>query len=253
MTLLGGSTPRIFDHAEPGPVALLFIPGFAGHAGEFAAQVAHFGGLRPTLAIDLPTTGDLSITGLADQVAAMATELGTQHFVAVGHSQGGLVALELANRYPERVAGTVILDAPVLLPAGVRVILRALLLVLRTPLWRPALRSFFAGTFTQRDSPAWRAEVLQRLDHIPQRAASAMVPATFAYNADGALRLLSVPTLYVKANVPTNLSRLPATVRAEEILGSGHWVHVHAPNLVNAHVDQLLAAVAHRNRVAEQN
>ncbi len=46
----------------------------------------------------------------ADDVAALLDELGVDRCVVVGHSMGGYVAVTLAARHPERVAGLVLVD-----------------------------------------------------------------------------------------------------------------------------------------------
>lgn len=46
----------------------------------------------------------------ADDVAGLLDELGVERCVVVGHSMGGFVAVTLAHRHPERVAGLVLVD-----------------------------------------------------------------------------------------------------------------------------------------------
>ena len=143
---------------------------------------------------------------------------------------------------PELVAGLVLLDVPLLLPPAVRLLARLPLALLRTPLGRPAVRRFFAGTFRAADGPAWRAEVLARLDRVPAHVVRAVVAGTFTYDSAARLRALTVPAVCVRANIPVRLDRLPATVRAVEIPGVGHWPHVHAPEATNRAIETLLQA-----------
>ena len=104
---------------------------------------------------------------LLAQFPAIASRPVQAPVVVVGHSHGGVVALALAARHPDLVAGLVVLDAPVMLPAAARVALRVPLTALRTPLAMPLLRKFFAATFSDQDPLPFRAEVLRRLAAVP--------------------------------------------------------------------------------------
>jgi len=57
---------------------------------------------------ELPTEPNLD--ALADDVAALIEGTGAQSAVVAGVSMGGYVAMNLARRYPERVAGLVLVD-----------------------------------------------------------------------------------------------------------------------------------------------
>jgi pimeloyl-ACP methyl ester carboxylesterase len=230
---------------------LVLLPGLAGHAAEFAA-VARSWERGPTLSLDPRVTGDLSIGGQADQLAAAARSAGFDRYVVCGHSQGGLVALELAARQPDVVAALAVLDSPVLLPRPLRATLRAFASALGTWAGPALLRTFFRATFHEADSPRLRAEVMTRLAAVPQEAAARVVRATFAYDAGPALGSATVPVTYVRANIPTRLERLPAHVNGVTIDGVGHWVHVHRPHDVAALLDELGARCSppldHRGR-----
>jgi pimeloyl-ACP methyl ester carboxylesterase len=93
-----GSTPLVFVHGAGGshqhwlyvlralPQAACFVPDLPGH-GRSAG------------------TGRKSVGAYADWLVAFLNALGLEQAVLVGHSLGGAVALDLALRYPERVAG----------------------------------------------------------------------------------------------------------------------------------------------------
>ncbi|MET7550922.1 alpha/beta hydrolase [Streptomyces sp. NPDC005500] len=221
----------------------MLLPGLAGAPTEFGAQAEHFGADRPVYALAPLTDGDLSIDGQADQFADLAAQQGIERCVVLGHSHGGLVALSLAVRRPDLVAGVILLDTPVMLPPPIRLLVRLPLAVLRTPLWTRALRAFFTATFTDKDTPGWRAEVMARLARVPRPVARAVVTGTFTYDSSAALRVLTVPVMCVRANIPVRLERLPAAVERGEILGVGHWPHVHAQDDTNALIDKFLVGL----------
>jgi proline iminopeptidase len=55
----------------------------------------------------------------AEDLSSTSTQLGIESPVVIGHSLGGLVALDFASAYPEHVAAAVVIDSP-LLPRGDR-------------------------------------------------------------------------------------------------------------------------------------
>ncbi len=108
----------IEEHGQ-GPLPILLIHGMAGDASFWASTVRALGSgyrlivpeLRGHGRSALSGEGDYSIEGCADDLAAVVGELALERFVLVGHSFGASVAMELAARMPDRVAGMVLLDA----------------------------------------------------------------------------------------------------------------------------------------------
>lgn len=85
---------------------LVFLPGLHGDAQTWDAVRR---GLPPEVAcraVDLPAVSDLD--RLTDDVAAEVPP----GSVVVGHSLGGVVAMNLADRHPELLAGLVLVTAP---------------------------------------------------------------------------------------------------------------------------------------------
>lgn len=223
-------------------IPAVFLPGLAGHAAEFDA-LAEAWVHGPTLYLDSTDRDDLSIPGQARRVAAAARDAGFDRYLVVGHSQGGLVALELAATRPDVVAALAVVDAPILVPLPIRGALRLFVALLGTPAGPALLRGFFRATFAAADGPAHRAAVLDRLDAVPHAAARRIVAAAFGYRAADALARLAVPAAYIRANIPVPLDRLPGTVRGYDLGGAGHWVHVHRPDRVAAVLDDLATAI----------
>lgn len=104
-------TRRSADAVDARTVELMttqvFLPGQHGDAQTWSPVIdALPGGLRVT-ALDLPAVADLD--ALVDQVAEQIAP----GSVVVGHSLGGVVAMHLAERHPELLAGLVLVTAPV--------------------------------------------------------------------------------------------------------------------------------------------
>lgn len=83
----------------------VFIPGLLCTADLFAAQIAHFD-MRHKIPALADTTQDDSIADMAER----ALSLWDGMLVPVGLSMGGYVAMEMARRAPERMAGIALLN-----------------------------------------------------------------------------------------------------------------------------------------------
>lgn len=84
--------------------------GFLGGSGYWLPQMAHFAAFFDTIAPDLPGFAGSAglpppdgIEGCADALCALLDQLGVERFALVGHSMGGMVALQLALDCPERI------------------------------------------------------------------------------------------------------------------------------------------------------
>jgi pimeloyl-ACP methyl ester carboxylesterase len=84
--------------------ALVLLPGMMCDARLFGPQTAAFSGSRPVH--HAPLTGHDTMAGLAWQVLAHAPP----RFALAGLSMGGIVAMEVVRRAPERVERLALLD-----------------------------------------------------------------------------------------------------------------------------------------------
>ncbi|WP_321935682.1 alpha/beta hydrolase [Paraburkholderia sp. J8-2] len=99
-------------HREGDKAPIVFLHGFGSTKEDYAdiVRYAEFAG-HPFIAYDAPGCGetqcaDLSKVGipfLVDTALAALGRVGFDRFHLVGHSMGGLTALMLAHRHPERV------------------------------------------------------------------------------------------------------------------------------------------------------
>ena len=109
---------QVFSWSDTG-VPLVMLHGFGNDAhvwDDFAPAVAPY---YRTLAFDLRGHGDSSRDpelrydheSMASDVITVTEALSLGRFVLVGHSMGGRVAMRVAGKHPERLAGLVIVDA----------------------------------------------------------------------------------------------------------------------------------------------
>ena len=103
------------DERGDGP-PVVFAHGTLMDRTMFAPQLAEFGDEYRCVAYDLRARTDqfdteYDLSDLADDAVALLDAKGIDSCVFVGMSMGGFTALRLADRYPERVEGLVLVDS----------------------------------------------------------------------------------------------------------------------------------------------
>jgi pimeloyl-ACP methyl ester carboxylesterase len=106
-TDIGSGPGMVLIHGQGGCWQwwLRVMPKMAMHGRIIAVDLAGFGGSEPIAGdVDVIEEHVATVVGLLDY-------LGLAKAILVGHSMGGLVTLQLACDYPERVSGLVLVDA----------------------------------------------------------------------------------------------------------------------------------------------
>jgi len=106
---------RVSAQGAQQATALVFLHGIGGRASGWApVQQACAAAGYTSLAWDMPGYGESPLIapydfdGLADALATLMDTHGLQKAVLVGHSLGGMVALQMWAKHPSRVAGLVL-------------------------------------------------------------------------------------------------------------------------------------------------
>jgi len=109
--------------APVGAPIVVAMHGITANAWSFGNVAEHLKGELSLVAVDLRGRGGSSeapppfgIRSHADDVAAVIARLGAAPAVLVGHSMGAHVALMVAERHPDAVAGIVLVDGGPPLP-----------------------------------------------------------------------------------------------------------------------------------------
>jgi pimeloyl-ACP methyl ester carboxylesterase len=234
-----------YQEAGGGEPPLLFVHGVACHRGFWVPQLVHFAQQHRVVAVDLRGHGEsdapeqpYTMRAFADDLAWMCSQLGLDRPVVVGHSLGGLVALELAGTYP-RCPGAVVLIDSVLLPSAHRPdVVRDLVCGLRGPNAAGALRSYFHTFFSPHDDPRRKTWILDAAVQTRPHVASSVWEESTGWDDAAALRSCRVPLLYLDAGTPNaDLSRateLRPQMMIGRTVGSGHFSQLEVPDQVNA-------------------
>jgi pimeloyl-ACP methyl ester carboxylesterase len=151
----GGLAFNYLDEGDPSGRPFVFEHGLGGNVSQPAGVFPPPSGVR-LLSLDcrghggtrpLGPADKLSFSSFADDVAALMDHLGLQRAVVGGISMGAGVALNLASRYPQRVAGLV-LSRPAWLDSSRPENLKAYPVIARLLMEHGAERGreFFEGT-----------------------------------------------------------------------------------------------------------
>jgi pimeloyl-ACP methyl ester carboxylesterase len=240
-----------YAEAGRGGPPIVFIHGMGCDHSDFAPQFEHFRQTLRVVAVDLrghgasdAPEGGYAMAELADDVLWLCGELGVYKPILVGHSMGGVVALEIAARRPEAATAVALLDSPILIPPQVGEALAPFGAALRSPGYREALVGFMASTFGPADDPERKGRILERVGRLPQHVGAACWEYGMAtYDSVGAAEACALPVLYVHASVPTDLgllARLCPRLMVGETVGAGHWLQLEVPGQVNAMLDRFI-------------
>ncbi|HEU5003135.1 MAG TPA: alpha/beta hydrolase [Actinomycetota bacterium] len=214
-------------------------------------QFEHLAATRRVILLDLPGQGgsDPAPAGFAfaDCAAAIGGVLdatGIELAVVCGHSFGGRLAVEVAAAYPGRIAGAALLDPVLLFPAVVREGATMLAAALDSDGWRTALENYFSALLSPFDPPEVRSKVLGELPEIPRVLAAQVMRAGMSGDGSEALAQVRCPILVIRRHeTPHDLQRLHALqpeAWVGQVVGTGHWMTLSAPDQVNAMLDRFL-------------
>src|SRR5262245_7744994 len=110
VTLSVDGVPIHYDVQGDGLPALVFIHGWSCDRSYWRKQMKYFAPRYTVVAIDLGGHGDSGLNretwttpAFGEDVVAVVETLGLTQVVLIGHSMGGAVSVEAAQRIPARV------------------------------------------------------------------------------------------------------------------------------------------------------
>jgi pimeloyl-ACP methyl ester carboxylesterase len=264
-------------HIEAGPDVpaappLVFIHGWIGDHQALLPQITYFARRRRVVAINLRGHGDsdapqqdYTIDGFADDIAWQCDQLGLYRPLIVGHSLGGMIALELAGRYPDLPSGVVMIDTIIFPPPKAAELARQLLEQISGSDYFGAARNSALDMFMDHVDPVDPMRKDRLLEQIcaahrktPQHVAvSAFRNMLSGYDSAPAAQACTVPVAYLSAAVPLvemarDLDRLRALcpqLVVAKTLGAGHFSPLEVPDQINAMIARYLAVGLARPRI----
>jgi pimeloyl-ACP methyl ester carboxylesterase len=250
-------------HLEQGRGApLVFLHGVGGGAAVFQAQLDHFGVRRRAIAWDMPGYGGsaalsaMTFPALADALARLLDQLRIERADLIGHSMGGMVALEMMAAHADRC--------------------RSLALVATSPVFGSADGSFQRAFLAQRLGPLDEGRTMPELAPVlvadmigampdpagVARATAAMAAVSAAsyrasltclttFDRRALLATIALPTLVVaaehdRAAPPAGMERMAARISGARYVcvpGASHLLPLERPMEFNRVLGDFLDAL----------
>lgn len=242
----GGALLRVVERGVPGGLPMLFLHGGLGAAREMEPLAAEFPEARCVLietrghGASSLGQGKLTYPQLADDVAAVIAELGLERPLVIGHSDGGVIALELAVR-DEPLSGIVSIGGSVAPPPPEAA--EKFFLPLTAAFWRGRFPSDVARYEAENPAPDF-----ERLFDLVK----AMWLNGDAGNYPAGIERIAMPVLILNGDADELVSRRETVALAEAIPHAalalipyaGHMVHIEQPSLVARAIRSMLERVA---------
>jgi pimeloyl-ACP methyl ester carboxylesterase len=226
--------------------ALMFVHGWCGDHTAFAPQIEHFAATNRVVVPDLRGHGgsdsadSYRIEDFADDVAWIARELELDRPVVVGHSLGGMIAVEAAASFPDVFAAAVVLDAPVvddpILAQGVDLQLAVFGGPQRSTEGPAFLRAALFGPHDDHDRAT---TIIDAMMTVPNDVALPSLAEVKSWPPRGRLLDCRQPVLciHIRGGGPTDPTVLAAShpnIMVAQTVGAGHFIQLEVPDQVHA-------------------
>lgn len=222
-------------------IPLVLLHAFPLDRRMWEAQAA---ALDDVVALDLCTEGGPAIDAVADQVVADARARGHERFVLGGLSMGGYVALAVARRHPEVLAGLILADTKAAADTDAAREKRFAQIAEIEANGLDALAGSFPQAVTAPDAdPALIARLAGWIrEQRPASVVGALRMLAARPDATAGLGAIAVPTLVIVGEAdattpPAEAEKLAAGIAGAQLVripGAGHLASLEAPQAFNA-------------------
>jgi 3-oxoadipate enol-lactonase len=248
-----------YEEAGSG-LPLVLLHAFPLDRGMWQPQIAPLAGAARVVALDLPGFGEspsapFTIEGVADVVAEFFAERKISKAVVCGLSMGGYVALALARKHADKIAGLILADTRAGVDDTTAKANRDKSIALATEKGSAALFDTMLPKLLSESTLGGKPDVVQCVKALAAKQPSASVVAALAAlrdrpDANPGLKSIAVPTLvivgeYDAVTPPLAAANLSAQIRGSKLVhipGAGHLSNVENPEAFNAAVREFLAA-----------
>jgi pimeloyl-ACP methyl ester carboxylesterase len=238
---------------------VLLVHGWGTDRSFLQPLFDHLRRSRRVVAVDLRGFGEsdapeqaYTIHGYADDLAFVATALGLERPVVIGHSMGGLIALDFAARYGDRLSAAVILESIVVAPRRVIAGLRPVLEGVRTARYREVVTGVMTHLTGPHFDPAARARLVSVSTACAQHVLVSTMEDVITFDSAAAAARVACPVLYVGTRtVYADLERfreLCPQLVTEQLVDCGHCFPLEVPDQLDAVIERFVRTLAHDAR-----
>jgi pimeloyl-ACP methyl ester carboxylesterase len=231
-------TSSLGDPSSSGPPPILLVHCDLGTLGQWDPVRDALGARHATIAFDrrghgrseIPRDGRFTFDDGAADILAVADTLGTARVVVIAHSGGAATAWTFAAKHGHRVAGLLLIDPPgdpSKLPADM---IEQTLAALRGPNYQAVAEKYYRSIAG--DNAAVVDRVVADARAAPQATLVGCFEALRDFKPHRLAGRYSGPTLSViqpQYDIDGALHRIPPGWPHVPIPGTGHWVHLDAP------------------------
>ena len=252
-----------FKEYGSGKPEMIILHGLLGSGRNWHTICASLAGKLRILVPDMrnhgrsPHSEQHHLTDMVNDLLDLQAKHHMQHSYLLGHSMGGLVAMNFAFRIPEKVAGLIVVDiAPRPHRASVAFVLDAMLAIdldamrskgdideaLSVSIKDPLVRQFVMTNLqTDGERFRWRSNV---------PALKAFLVESQAYQPSPA-DVYDGPTLFIRGERSDYIRDDDFAIirhhfpkaQIETVPGAGHWVHHDAPDAILRLIDRFLEQI----------
>jgi len=248
-----------FDKAGLGNPTFIFIHGGGADTSHLAPQFYFFARRGTAINLDLRGYGKSdkpvkygTIAQFADDVAYLCRQLKITSSIIIGHSMGGMVAVELAAKHPMLPTAIVLISSGVLFPRAALEDEEKVLRGLRSVTYRTAIQELIDQICLRSDR--FKSHVEKTFFAIPQEQWVAHFEAMFAWDKVARERVSAckLPILYIEdgggcySDLPLFSSLCPQLVIGKTV-GSGHFATLEVPEQVNSMIEDFILKFIQKN------
>ena len=242
-----------YEREGEGDPPLVFVHGWCCDHTFFRPQFDYFRSTHQVLALDLRGCGSsgrpddgYDMPSFADDLAWLCAEIGIERPVIIGHSLGGMIAIETAARHP-KLPLMVVADepGPINPLPETRLIYEGFAAELEGPSAEAVRRAWVEADFKTADDAVLSRWIVETMCSVPLNVAAAVIRGVNAWNGVAAFALCEVPMLLLLSvtggsNDPARLLPLKPDLHVGVTVGAGHFNQLEVPEQVTAMIERFL-------------